>query len=166
MRFSTTAIMGFLPAAMAANSAGCGKSAPSSGTKSISVDGTNRQYILTVPSNYNPNTPYKLIVGYHWLNGNMQDVVNGNYYGLKPLSNNGAIFVAPNGINSGWGNEGQRDLKFTDALVAYIEANMCVDADQLYALGWSYGGAMSFEVACARPSKSYAFPVTSPQKRR
>lgn len=61
----------------AARSAGCGKSPISSGTKSMTVNGKNRQYIVRVPNNYNPNTAYKLIAGLHWLGGTAQDVATG-----------------------------------------------------------------------------------------
>lgn len=64
--------------ALAARSAGCGKG-PSiaSGTKSITINGKNRQYIVRVPNNYDQNRAYKLIFGLHWLSGTMTDVATG-----------------------------------------------------------------------------------------
>lgn len=134
-----------------AKSAGCGKATTlSSGTKSITVNGKNRQYVLQMPSGYNPDTAYKLVFGFHWLNGNMNNVAPG-YYGLRDLAKETAIFVAPNGINSGWGNSGGEDITFTDQLVDLIKTGACVDEDNIFATGFSYGGAMSFSVACSRP---------------
>ncbi|CAK4157081.1 unnamed protein product [Aphanomyces euteiches] len=69
-------------------SAGCGKSAGiTSGTYSINVNGKNRQYILRVPQNYNPNTGYKFIFALHWLSGTMNDAasIEGGFYGLQAL---------------------------------------------------------------------------------
>jgi poly(3-hydroxybutyrate) depolymerase len=146
----------------AAVTAGCGK-APTltSGTRSISSGGQNRSYILRVPDNYDRNRPYKLIFAFHWLNGTAANVASGGYYGLQQLSNNSAILVAPQGIDNGWANTGGRDLTLVDNLTALIEGDLCVDTSQLFALGWSYGGSMSYAVACARPTVFRAVAVLS-----
>ena len=63
--------------ASAAKSAGCGKSPITSGTKSMTVNGKTRQYIVRVPNNYDSSKAYKLIFGLHWLGGTMTDVATG-----------------------------------------------------------------------------------------
>src|SRR4051812_45631261 len=70
------------PAAALATTAGCGK-APTlaSGTRTINSGGQNRTYILRVPANYDRNKPYKLIFGFHWLNGTANDVATGGSAG-------------------------------------------------------------------------------------
>jgi poly(3-hydroxybutyrate) depolymerase len=156
-------------AGAAALTAGCGKApALTSGTHSISSSGQNRTYILRVPANYDQDRPYKLIFAFHWLNGTANDVATGGsagavwaYYGQQQLSDNSAILVAPQGIDNGWANTGGRDLTLVDDLTALIEGNLCVDTSQLFALGWSYGGAMSYAVACARPAVFRAVAVLS-----
>jgi len=149
--------------------AGCGK-APTlaSGTRSIQSGGQNRSYILRVPDGYDRNRPYKLIFAFHWLNGTASNVATGGsagavwaYYGQQQLSNNTAILVAPQGIDNGWANTGGRDLTLVDDLIRLIEGDLCVDTSQLFALGWSYGGAMSYAVACARPTIFRAVAVLS-----
>ncbi|KAK8030994.1 Cellulose-binding family ii protein [Apiospora arundinis] len=142
---------------LVARSAGCGKNAISSGTKSINVNGKNRQYILRVPNNYNSNRQYKLIFAFHWVGGTMQDISSGgtdrelwSYYGMQRTANESAILVAPQGLNNGWGNSGGEDLKFVDAMVSSLKADLCVDEKQLYSIGFSYGGSMSYSIACSR----------------
>ncbi|KAK2744720.1 fungal cellulose binding domain-containing protein [Colletotrichum kahawae] len=125
---------------------GCGKTPPSSGTKSIG----NRQYILQVPANYDANKPYKLVFGY-WLNGNMNNVAPG-YYGLRALAGESAVFVAPNGLNAGWANAGGADVTFVDQILAQVQEQLCIDENQRYATGFSYGGSMTYALACARPN--------------
>ena len=137
-----------------AASAGCGKSAPSSGTKSMTVNGKNRQYILQVPSNYQSNKPHRLVFGYHWRDGSMNNVAQGGFYGLQSLSAGSTIFIAPNGLNAGWANQGGEDITFTDQMLEFAKNNLCINEDEVFATGWSYGGAMSHSVACSRPSKS------------
>jgi poly(3-hydroxybutyrate) depolymerase len=132
-----------------AQSAGCGAGVPSSGTRSLTVNGQTRQYILDVPANYNPNQPHRLVFGYHWLGGNMNAVAPG-FYGLKSLAAGSTIFVAPNGLNNGWANTNNQDLAFTDAIVDVVTREMCVDESQIFATGFSYGGAMSYALACSR----------------
>ncbi len=149
------ALLGTLQAVDAA-SAGCGKSPSSSGTKSMTVNGKQRQYILQLPSNYDANKTHRIVFGYHWRDGSMNDVASGGFYGLRSLAGDSTIFVAPNGLNSGWANNGGEDITFTDQIVALLKNNLCVDEGQFFATGWSYGGSMSHSVACSRPGKFMA----------
>ncbi|TDC37081.1 poly(3-hydroxybutyrate) depolymerase, partial [Micromonospora sp. KC213] len=155
-----------------AASAGCGK-APTltSGTRTIQSGGQNRSYILRVPTNYDNNRPYRLIFGFHWYGGTANDVDSGgsdgynwSYYGLRRLAdsaNNGTIFVAPQGNNNGWANPGGQDVTFVDDMIRQLEAGLCVDTTQLFAAGFSYGGAMSYALACARATVFRAVAVYS-----
>ncbi|MFG3555250.1 cellulose binding domain-containing protein [Micromonospora sp. NPDC047557] len=145
-----------------AATAGCGK-APTltSGTRTISSSGQNRSYILQIPGGYDRNRPYRLVFGFHWLNGSANNVASAGYYGLAPLSNNSTIFVAPQGIDAGWANTNGRDLTLFDDISRQVENDLCVDTTQRFALGWSYGGAMSYAVACARPTVIRAVTVLS-----
>jgi poly(3-hydroxybutyrate) depolymerase len=143
----------------ATSTAGCGKAPLASGTYTIQSSGQNRSYILSVPANYDPNHAYRLIFGLHWLNGTASDVATGGsdgsawaFYGQKQLSNNSTIFVAPQGINNGWANTNGQDLTLIDDLTRLVEGGLCVDTSLLFAMGWSYGGAMSYAIACARPT--------------
>jgi len=134
-------------------SAGCGKSAPASDRYSIDVDGEMREYILEVPDNYNSNSPYRLIFGWHPLGGSAQQVASGNYYGLVGEADGQAIFVAPeglpfNGQSLGWANQGGGDLAFLDAMMARFRAELCIDEGRVFSTGFSFGGMMSFAVGC------------------
>ncbi|MGI5159081.1 lectin [Microbispora sp. CA-102843] len=158
--------------AAAAATAGCGK-APTlaSGTHSIVSSGQNRSYILRVPAGYDSNHPYRLIFGFHWNGGTANDVDSGgtdgynwSYYGLRRLAdaaNNSTIFVAPQGNNNGWANPGGQDVTFVDDMLRQIEAGLCVDTSQIFSSGFSYGGAMSYALACARPTVFRAVAVYS-----
>ncbi|KAK8001722.1 hypothetical protein PG991_013944 [Apiospora marii] len=142
-----------------AASAGCGKSPPTSGAKSMTVNGKNRQYILQLPSNYDSSKPHKLVFGYHWRDGSMNDVAGGQFYGLRPLAGDSTVFLAPNGLNAGWANNGGEDITFTDQLLKSVQDTVCIDEGNIFATGWSYGGAMSFSVACSRPDVFKAVAV-------
>ncbi|KAM0721568.1 hypothetical protein Q7P37_002493 [Cladosporium fusiforme] len=138
-------------AALAQSSSGCnGEATLTSGVQTI--DG--REYTLLVPENYDSSNPYRLIFGFHWLGGSMDDVVNGNsvapWYGLEALAEGSAIFVAPNGIDNGWPNQGGADIAFVDSIIEQIESDLCVDQGSRFATGFSYGGGMSYSIACSR----------------
>lgn len=138
-------------AALAQSSGGCsGQATLTSGIQTI--DG--REYTLKIPDNYDSSNPYRLVFGFHWLGGSMGDVVNGNsvpaWYGLDALSEGSAIFVAPNGIDNGWANQGGSDIAFVDSIIEQVEADLCVDQTQRFATGFSYGGGMSYSIACSR----------------
>jgi poly(3-hydroxybutyrate) depolymerase len=149
-----------------AKSAGCGKT-PSltNGVKTTNIAGKPREYILNIPKNYDKNKPYKLIFTLHWLLGNMNNVAKGQwsqpYYGLEKLANGSAIFVSPNGLSSGWSNPGGNDVQFIDDMLKTIENDLCIDETQRYSTGFSYGGGMSFSLACSRPNVFRAVAVLS-----
>jgi poly(3-hydroxybutyrate) depolymerase len=145
-----------------ATTAGCGK-APTltSGTHTLQSNGTSRSYVLNVPGNYDNTHAYRLVFAFHWLGGSAANVVSGNYYGLLPQSNNSTIFVAPEGLNNGWANSGGADTTFVDNMVQTIENALCIDTTQLFSLGFSYGGGMSYALACARAEVFRAVAIYS-----
>jgi poly(3-hydroxybutyrate) depolymerase len=48
-----------------------------------------------------------------------------------------------------------------DNIVTTISNGLCVDSTQIFSTGWSYGGAMSYSLACSRPSTFRAVAVLS-----
>ena len=155
---------------VAMRSAGCGKTSTLTFTTVPGESGQNvgtgmggyvkignRGFAMRLPDNYDKDKPYWLIFGFHWNGGNAKEVDTGGsnlynmaHFGLQKLSKNGAIFVAPDGLNGGWGNSGGQDLKFVDDMVKLIGDNYCVDTTHLFANGFSYGGGMSYAIACGR----------------
>jgi poly(3-hydroxybutyrate) depolymerase len=123
----------------------------------IQSGGETRGFAVRLPDGYDKDKPYPVIFGFHWNGGSSAQVDNGGsngyemaHFGLQKLSDNGAIFIAPNGIGAGWANSDGRDLTFVDDIVELISNNYCVDESRLFANGFSYGGGMSYAIACAR----------------
>jgi polyhydroxybutyrate depolymerase len=136
-------------------SIGCGtETSLVSGRATIDVSGAQREYILTIPDGYDSSMPYKLVFGLHWRGGQASDVATGgtiglgNYYGLYDLSDGNTIFVAPEGLDNGWANTGGGDIALMRAIVALFEEELCIDLDRIFSVGFSYGGMMSFAIAC------------------
>jgi poly(3-hydroxybutyrate) depolymerase len=147
-----------VPHASAATTAGCGKTPTlRNGSQTIQSSGQARSFILRIPDGYNNTRPYRLIFGYHWRGGTMNDVASGGssgaawaYYGMQQQSNNSAILVAPQGLGNGWSNTNGQDVTFTDDMIRVLENDLCVDTTQRFAMGFSFGGGMSYAIACAR----------------
>ncbi|MGW1607375.1 RICIN domain-containing protein, partial [Streptomyces eurythermus] len=148
---------------------GCG-SAPAltSGTYTIQSGGKSRSFILRVPAGYDNNHPYRLIFAFHWRGGTAGDVASGgtsgsawSYYGQQEQSNNSAILVAPQGLGNGWANSGGEDVTFVDDMIRTIESGLCVNPAQRFATGFSWGGGMSYALACSRANVFRAVAVMS-----
>jgi poly(3-hydroxybutyrate) depolymerase len=134
-------------------------------TFELTVAGVSREFILGLPTNYSSSQAYPVIFAWHgqggtdlqiaWGGTSANDIFGG-YYGLRYLSNHDAkpfIFVAGQGLNpndagAGWPNTNGEDVAFTQAVVAWLQANFCVDTAHIYSVGMSYGGIMSNTVGC------------------
>jgi poly(3-hydroxybutyrate) depolymerase len=153
-------------------SAGCGKAPMIASSMynngqhiTITAASMQRRFILNVPTNYDNTHPYRLVIAYHELGGNDNEMYKNQYYHLLPLSDNSTIFVAPNGQQNGtpcsgtgtgdgscgWPNTNNSDLALADAIVAELEDNFCIDTNRIFATGFSYGASMSYKTACERP---------------
>ncbi|KAB8068234.1 putative feruloyl esterase C [Aspergillus leporis] len=125
----------------------------------------DREYILKVPDNYDPNKPHHLVFGLHWRGGNMNSVVNGEgiepWYGLETRAQGSAILVAPNGRNAGYANTNGEDVALIETIIQQVESDLCVDQSSRYATGFSWGGGMSYALACSRAKEFKAVSVLS-----
>lgn len=138
----------------------------------INSGGTNRQYHLKTPANYDNTRPYRLIFMFHWYYGSIQAVVSPPdadhntdepYYGLGEVAGDSSIFVVPQGLTdmggAGWFNPNNRDVNFTDDMLAAVTGDLCVDESRVFTTGFSFGGAISYKLACARQEKFRAAVV-------
>ncbi|MBN1759344.1 MAG: hypothetical protein JW863_13540 [Chitinispirillaceae bacterium] len=128
--------------------AGCGKpQGITSGKKTIRSGGRDREYIIDIPRNYDPDKPYRFFYVSHWVNGNAEAMANNNYYALKTMANNAnepAIFLAASGIGGSWG---EADHALFDDILAYVEENLCIDKTRVFAIGYSFGGMYTYSLS-------------------
>jgi len=151
----------------AVSSAGCGKTRTlQDGNRTITSGGMSRMYYLKTPTGYDSKHPYRLIFMFHWNYGSINSVVSPPdadhntdrpFYGLADLSGDSTIFVVPQGLTdtggAGWANPNNRDVNFADDMLAAVSADLCIDTSRVFTTGFSYGGAMSYKLACVRPDK-------------
>ena len=133
---------------------------------------TARQFYVTLPSDYDPTKPYRLIFAWHYAGGSAATLAgtgySGNYYGVQPKLPE-AIYVAGQGLEStpgdatttGWPNTNGGDIAFLNAMLTWLESNLCVDTTRIMATGMSYGGIMSDSLGCQMPDAFRAVAVMS-----
>jgi poly(3-hydroxybutyrate) depolymerase len=131
-------------------SAGCGKTKTlANGTISITSGGASRKYILKVPDGYDNSHPYRLVIAYAASGQSAQGVADSSYFKFATQDSKNTIFAAPDASN-GSGSWSKTDVDFTDAILAQLEGDLCIDKTRIFATGFSFGGGMSIAIACTR----------------
>jgi poly(3-hydroxybutyrate) depolymerase len=163
--------------APAVPSAGCGKARTlQDGIQTLVSGGVDRTFLLETPDAYDAALPHRVVFMFHWNYGSINAIVNPPdadrntdrpFYGMGDLTDDKTIFVVPQGLVSpsggpGWENPGNRDVIFTDAMLAAISADLCIDTSRVFTTGFSYGAGMSVALACTRPDQFRAAVVYAP----
>ena len=131
-------------------SAGCGRTRTlQNGTLTITFNNASRKYILRVPDGYDDTHPYRLVLAYAWSGGSASQVVSANYFTFATLDSKNTIFAAPDAAD-GAGTWSNGDVALTDAILAQIEGDLCIDKTRVFATGFSFGGGMAMALACTR----------------
>jgi len=125
-------------------------------TETVQVGSMSRSYLLHVPSTYKAGVRVPLILDFHGL------VVNGaKQRMLSPYpaatESAGVIMAFPNGATGPAGAawnvgpccvSGVDDVAFALAVVAQVQAIACIDSTRVYAVGFSMGGGMAYQLGC------------------
>ncbi|MCQ2062223.1 MAG: T9SS type A sorting domain-containing protein [Fibrobacter sp.] len=120
----------------------------------VNVNGTNREYFITLPQNYDNNKKYKLLIALHCYGSSAEDFVHHAadydhptpYYGQQVLDKNGDyIFASAQAINGLW-SQGQADHDFFGKMLTTIEDNYCIDTSRVFITGFSYGAMFSYSL--------------------
>jgi poly(3-hydroxybutyrate) depolymerase len=134
----------------AAQSAGCGKTRTlQNGTINITFGGASRKYILLVPDGYDNTHPYRMVFAFAESGSSAQSVADRKYFTMATLDSKNTIFAAPDAVGSA-GSWSKTDVDFTDAILAQLQSDLCIDTTRIFATGFSFGGAMSMAIACTR----------------
>ncbi|MFL5680207.1 MAG: alpha/beta hydrolase family esterase [Chloroflexota bacterium] len=137
-------------------SAGCSAAEEPPTTLLVTVDGVPREAEIHQPSRL-PAGPAPVVLAFHGYSGTSAEVEGRT--GLSDKANSaGFIVVYPQGLggdSSQWDLAGDTDVTFVRAVVAYLEAHLCVDTRRIYATGFSMGGGMANVLGC-RMSKEIA----------
>ena len=150
-------------------SAGCDKPAAlTSGKKTITSGGMQREYVIDIPANYDPATPYRLLYVGHGIPGMASDVPGGGWWAFKAeatAANVPAIWIAPGavtGARGAWSTADNRDHVLFDDILAAAEAGLCVDTTRIFAMGMSGGGMLTNSLTSDRQNKIRAGVAMAP----
>ncbi|HEY2413271.1 MAG TPA: hypothetical protein VGI40_13560 [Pirellulaceae bacterium] len=126
------------------------------------IDGTTREALVHIPAASAPK-PYPLVFAFHGHGGSMQNAaVMFDYHHVWPDAvvvymqgvNTPGRLTDPEGKKPGWqsaaGFQGDRDLKFFDAVLASLKADTTVDERRIYSTGHSNGGGFTYLLWRAR----------------
>jgi len=132
------------------------KLAAGDANKSVSVGGTNRTYVLHIPSEYGGSKRAPLVIDFHGLgsSGSQQEASSP---WKSATDADGAVSAYPNGLQgptgTGWNFgpccvSGADDVGFAKSMVADVEKVACIDPARVYAVGYSMGGGMTQDLGC------------------
>jgi polyhydroxybutyrate depolymerase len=144
-------------------SAGCGKTVMRPDPKAqqtMDIGGTDRYYLLDVPTSADNETPLMLIFALHGYDMNNVSIVG--LYNFTSRSMGKAITVYPQGegpapgntshwgdgvLKSTWtGNDA--NYEYMQKLKADLEDRFCIDTRRVFMTGFSMGGMFTNSVAC------------------
>src|SRR5262245_9236653 len=120
------------------------------------IDGTKRQALVFAPKPGALNISHPLVFGFHGHGGNMQAAAQGMH--MQELWPDAIVVYAqglptvthvdPEGVRPGWQNEagqnGDRDLKRFDAMLATMRQQYSVDDARIYSTGFSNGAGFTY----------------------
>ena len=125
----------------------------------LSHDGLARQFVVYVPTNYNTDTEYPLMINFHGFGGTASDFVETADMRSLAESEN-FIVIYPQGTLLGgyphWNSSAPSsdnkssvdDIGFVEALIENISSTYSINENRIYAAGYSNGGFMSYYLAC------------------
>lgn len=135
----------------------------------FTVNGVEREALIFAPS-ASSNGKAPVIFAFHGHGGNMHFAARGMAFQNQWPE---AIVVYPQGLPTpgiildhegkkpGWqreaGQEGDRDLKFVDAILATLREKYSIDESRIYATGFSNGGLFTYLLLSQRPNVFAAF---------
>jgi poly(3-hydroxybutyrate) depolymerase len=143
------------PASVPTTSPGCG--APGlafAGAHEVTIAGKPRAFTVQLPDGYDPARTYPVIFGLHGAGDDGPSFAT--YFPLAEPWKNDAIFVYPSALfypvdgRTTWRFNTDENLAFFDAMVAEVQANLCVDSARIFASGFSSGGFLSNTLGCRR----------------
>lgn len=144
-------------------------------SETVDIDGVERQYLMYVPPNYDPNKPLPLVMAIHGLGGNAADFEKQT--GLDgEAAKEGFIVVYPQATrwlgSGGWTawdtNNGiippgshANDIQFLKTIIDNTQQEANIDPKRIYLTGISNGGMMTFDAVDALSDKIAAIAIVS-----
>ncbi len=133
-------------------------------------DGNNREYNIYLPLGYDGSSDYPMLFNFHgggdvissyMSSVDMRSIADANQFILVYPQ---AIPDPGNGGATSWMHKSptsHNDVPFVQAIIDTVSSNYSVDANRIYACGYSLGGEFSYELACQLNTKIAAIGVVA-----
>ncbi|MDR3681659.1 MAG: prolyl oligopeptidase family serine peptidase [Flavipsychrobacter sp.] len=126
------------------------------------INGIERTFVYHVPRDLKPKS--RLIIAYHGtaMTARMMQIMTGHEFDEFADRDQNAIIVYPQGYKNNW-NDCRKtapfpakqlnldDVGFTGQIIKYFIERYNIDTTQIYAVGYSNGGAMVMKLAAEQP---------------
>lgn len=135
---------------------GCGKRHTDAGTTynhTVHSAGRDRTYHVHLPSSYDEDTPYSVVVGFHGTHRDAAYFEEDTRLSSEDFTPD-TIAVYPDGVRGNWAGASysrasvDEDLSFVEDMLDELRAEYCVDSARIYATGMSLGGGFVDTIAC------------------
>ena len=128
--------------------------------------GFRRTYLLLAPKSYNPHKTYSLVLVFHGSGATSEASMS---WGLQDAQGaaESAVFLFPQGFAfhgnpAGWDDSDRGyDTGFFDTMVSDVEDAYCIDRDEVFITGFSWGADFAKLLGCARGDTVRAMAVNS-----
>jgi polyhydroxybutyrate depolymerase len=137
--------------------------------RTLKVNGINRTYRIYIPDSYNGNVKVPLLFNLHGKTSSAQE--QEQYGSFRKISDEqNFLLVHPQGLpdNSGvntWNvNDSEQnpsDIKFISKLIDVLAIEFNINTNRVYLAGLSFGGTMSYKLACELSEKITAIACVS-----
>lgn len=119
-------------------------------TKTLTVEGTPRSYVLVVPKTLPQNVRLPLVLALHGDGGDGPGMRQ--MFPLDAVTGEAAVVAYPTGENNVWATyvapAVNNDMKFIKALVADLESTLPIDPARRFGTGFSAGAYFLNQMAC------------------
>ena len=134
---------------------------PAGGLQTMTVNGSSYHYRLALPAHPGRGRALPMIVEFQGYGSTALGMAT-----LTQLPDRGArrgfVVVTPEGPGHTWQLSGRgSDARYVEAVMARVQASVCVDLGRVYAAGFSQGAAFTILLSCAHPRQMAAIATVA-----
>jgi polyhydroxybutyrate depolymerase len=136
---------------------------PGLSSRTLTVDGLSRTFLVHVPPDLDPAQPVPLVFAHHGFTMSGEVMRSLTEFAAVADAEGFAVAFPDGGGFYPWyvgtgvcgmgasANGATDDTAFVEAMIDDIDADQCIDRDRVFMTGFSMGGYFSNHVACERP---------------
>ena len=123
----------------------------------LTIDGVTRGYSLYIPESYSPDRSYPAFLAFHPFNTQRWNAISWRDTLTAFAETNGLILVCPDGGADGNVINEEVDTLLATALLDSALSWYTIDADRVYVIGFSMGGAATYRYGIANVGRFGGF---------